>query len=103
MPLIPIFVANIYKYIMPFQSFDTKNLTLQETHGFLLTSVAPRPIALVSTVDKDGNVNLAPFSNFNAFSTNPPVLVFLLAAADELVRPRTLIKILKKLWSAVSV
>jgi flavin reductase (DIM6/NTAB) family NADH-FMN oxidoreductase RutF len=41
-----------------------------------LTSVAPRPIALVSTVDKDGNVNLAPFSNFNAFSTNPPVLVF---------------------------
>jgi flavin reductase (DIM6/NTAB) family NADH-FMN oxidoreductase RutF len=61
---------------MTFQSFDTKNLTLQETHGFLLTSVAPRPIALVSTVDKDGNVNLAPFSNFNAFSTNPPVLVF---------------------------
>jgi len=76
LPLIPIFVANIYKDIMPFQSFDTKNLTLQETHGFLLTSVAPRPIALVSTVDKDGNVNLAPFSNFNAFSTNPPVLVF---------------------------
>ena len=61
---------------MAFQSFDTKNLTLQETHGFLLTSVAPRPIALVSTVDKDGNVNLAPFSNFNAFSTNPPILVF---------------------------
>jgi flavin reductase (DIM6/NTAB) family NADH-FMN oxidoreductase RutF len=63
-------------FSMTFQSFDTKNLTLQETHGFLLTSVAPRPIALVSTVDKDGNVNLAPFSNFNAFSTNPPVLVF---------------------------
>ncbi|MFY7861864.1 MAG: flavin reductase family protein [Chitinophagales bacterium] len=61
---------------MAFQTFDTKNLTLQETHGFLLTSVAPRPIALVSTVDKDGNVNLAPFSNFNAFSTNPPILVF---------------------------
>lgn len=61
---------------MPYQSFDTTKLTLQETHGFLLTAVAPRPIALVSTVDKDGNVNLAPFSNFNAFSTNPPVLVF---------------------------
>jgi flavin reductase (DIM6/NTAB) family NADH-FMN oxidoreductase RutF len=61
---------------MSFQSFEAKNLTLQETHGFLLTSVAPRPIALASTVDKDGNVNLAPFSNFNAFSTNPPVLIF---------------------------
>ncbi len=61
---------------MSFQSFETKNLTLQETHGFLLTSVAPRPIALASTVDKDGHVNLAPFSNFNAFSTNPPILIF---------------------------
>lgn len=61
---------------MPYQSFDASKLTLQETHGFLLTAVAPRPIALVSTVDKDGNVNLAPFSNFNAFSTNPPILIF---------------------------
>lgn len=61
---------------MSYQSYDAKDLSLQETHGFLLTSVAPRPIALVSTVDKDGAVNLAPFSNFNSFSTNPPILVF---------------------------
>lgn len=61
---------------MSFQSYDPTQLTIPETHGFLLTGVAPRPIALASTVDKDGHVNLAPFSNFNVFSTNPPIMVF---------------------------
>ena len=42
----------------------------------LLGAVAPRPIALASTVDNEGNVNLSPFSFFNIFSTRPPVLVF---------------------------
>jgi flavin reductase (DIM6/NTAB) family NADH-FMN oxidoreductase RutF len=45
-------------------------------HQFILGAVAPRPIAFVSTVDKDGNPNLAPYSFFNAFSANPPILVF---------------------------
>ena len=45
-------------------------------HGFLVSSVAPRPIAFASTVDKDGNPNLAPFSFFNAFGANPAVMVF---------------------------
>ncbi|MEE9437536.1 MAG: flavin reductase family protein [Saprospiraceae bacterium] len=49
----------------------TKNL-----HQYLLGSVSPRPIALVSTIDKDGNNNLAPYSFFNAFSSNPPIVVF---------------------------
>lgn len=40
------------------------------------TSIAPRPIALASTVDKDGNANLSPFSFFNMFSTVPPILIF---------------------------
>jgi flavin reductase (DIM6/NTAB) family NADH-FMN oxidoreductase RutF len=48
----------------------------KDLHQFLLGSVSPRPIAFVSTVDKDGNDNLAPYSFFNAFSSNPPVLVF---------------------------
>jgi flavin reductase (DIM6/NTAB) family NADH-FMN oxidoreductase RutF len=61
---------------MSFKTFDPANLSLQEVHGFLLTGVAPRPIALASTVDKEGNINLSPFSNFNAFSTNPPILIF---------------------------
>lgn len=42
----------------------------------MLGAVAPRPIAFASTVDKDGNVNLSPFSFFNAFSANPPILIF---------------------------
>jgi flavin reductase (DIM6/NTAB) family NADH-FMN oxidoreductase RutF len=45
-------------------------------HGYLQSSIAPRPIAFVSTIDKDGNVNLSPFSFFNVFGTNPPTLIF---------------------------
>ncbi|MBK9271211.1 MAG: flavin reductase family protein [Saprospiraceae bacterium] len=47
-----------------------------ELHQYLLGSVAPRPIAFVSTIDKEGKPNLAPYSFFNAFSSNPPILVF---------------------------
>jgi len=45
-------------------------------HSHLLASVAPRPIAFVSTVDKDGNPNLSPFSFFNVFGVNPPLAIF---------------------------
>jgi len=47
-----------------------------ELHGYLLSAVAPRPIAFASTIDKEGNVNLSPFSFFNVFSANPPVAIF---------------------------
>ena len=52
---------------------DLNNFELQT---LLQTAIAPRPIALASTVDKDGNVNLSPFSFFNMFSSNPPVVIF---------------------------
>ncbi|WP_407635421.1 flavin reductase family protein [Nafulsella turpanensis] len=42
----------------------------------MLGAIAPRPIAFASTVDKAGNVNLSPFSFFNAFGSNPPILIF---------------------------
>lgn len=45
-------------------------------HGYLLGAVTPRPIAFASTVDGEGNVNLSPFSFFNAFGSNPPTLIF---------------------------
>lgn len=45
-------------------------------HSYLLGAVAPRPIAFASTIDKDGNPNLSPFSFFNVFSANPPIAVF---------------------------
>ena len=48
----------------------------KDLHQFLLAIVSPRPIAFVSTISKDGLNNLAPFSFFNCFSSNPPILVF---------------------------
>jgi len=47
-----------------------------DLHAYLLGSVAPRPICFASTVNKDGNRNLSPFSFFNVFGSNPPILVF---------------------------
>ncbi|MBS1654192.1 MAG: flavin reductase family protein [Bacteroidetes bacterium] len=55
---------------------DLKDLKPAEKQYYLQHVVAPRPICFASTVDKDGNVNLSPFSFFNMFSSNPPVLVF---------------------------
>lgn len=51
-------------------------VSTKELHAYLLSAVAPRPIAFASTVDKEGNVNLSPFSFFNVFSANPPTLIF---------------------------
>ena len=55
---------------------DPSKTKTTDLHQYLLGSVAPRPIAFVSTVDEAGNPNLAPYSFFNAFSSNPPMLVF---------------------------
>ena len=58
------------------RSIDPKNTPTRDLHQFLLGCVSPRPIAFASTIDNDGNPNLAPYSFFNAFSSNPPILVF---------------------------
>lgn len=57
-------------------SFEPKDLSTQKLHSYLLSAVSPRPIALASTVDKEGCPNLSPFSFFNVFSSNPPILIF---------------------------
>jgi flavin reductase (DIM6/NTAB) family NADH-FMN oxidoreductase RutF len=57
-------------------SIDPKTLPVQKLHQYLLGAVGPRPIAFASTVDAEGNSNLAPFSFFNVFSANPPILIF---------------------------
>ena len=59
-----------------FITFDPQNLSVAEIHGYLLAAVAPRPIALASTIDQYGKANLSPFSFFNVFSANPPVMIF---------------------------
>ncbi|MDX1627715.1 MAG: flavin reductase family protein [Fulvivirga sp.] len=55
---------------------EPKNITVPDLHGYLLGAVAPRPIAFASTVDQEGKINLSPFSFFNCFGANPPILIF---------------------------
>jgi len=55
---------------------DPKELPIPKLQAYLQGAVSPRPIAFVSSIDKEGKVNLSPFSFFNLFSMNPPVLVF---------------------------
>lgn len=57
-------------------SFEPKDLSTGKLHSYLLSAVAPRPIAFASTLNKNGNANLSPFSFFNVFSANPPILIF---------------------------
>ena len=57
-------------------SINPKDIPTTKLHGYLLGAVAPRPIAFASTIDKDGNPNLSPFSFFNVFGSNPPVMIF---------------------------
>ncbi len=57
-------------------SIDPNEITTAKLHGYLLGAVAPRPICFASTIDSEGNVNLSPYSFFNVFSANPPILVF---------------------------
>jgi flavin reductase (DIM6/NTAB) family NADH-FMN oxidoreductase RutF len=57
-------------------SVDPHEVTTARFHSLLLGAIGPRPIAFASTIDAEGNPNLSPFSFFNAFSANPPMLVF---------------------------
>lgn len=57
-------------------SIDPKEIETKDLHGYLLSAISPRPIALASTIDGNGNVNLSPFSFFNVFSANPPIAIF---------------------------
>lgn len=57
-------------------SISPKDVSPLKLQGYLQSSVGPRPIAFASTIDLNGNPNLSPFSFFNVFSSNPPILVF---------------------------
>src|SRR3981081_3138088 len=56
--------------------FNLKELNPADKQYYLQHVVAPRQICFASTIDKEGNVNLSPFSFFNLFSTNPPIVIF---------------------------
>ncbi|MCB0436422.1 MAG: flavin reductase family protein [Mangrovimonas sp.] len=57
-------------------SIEPKSLSTPKLQAYLQSAIAPRPIAFASTVDAEGRPNLSPFSFFNIFSSNPPLLVF---------------------------
>lgn len=57
-------------------TLNLSDLDIPTIHKYLLGAVGPRPICFASTIDKEGNPNLAPFSFFNVFSANPPIAVF---------------------------
>lgn len=57
-------------------TIDPNQISTSKLHSYLLSAVAPRPIAFASTIDVYGNPNLSPFSFFNVFSANPPIMIF---------------------------
>ncbi len=57
-------------------SIDPKEIAQPKLHQYLLGAIGPRPIAFASTIDAHGRPNLAPYSFFNVFSSNPPILIF---------------------------
>lgn len=57
-------------------TINPKEIPTPKLHHYLLGSIGPRPIAFASSIDNEGNRNLAPFSFFNVFSANPPILIF---------------------------
>lgn len=69
-------------------TLDPSKLTVPVLQKYLQNSIAPRPICFASTVDKEGRPNLAPFSFFNIFSSNPPVAVFSPALSGRTGAPK---------------
>lgn len=64
------------KIVLRMKTITASDMPLAEFHNLLLTAVAPRPICFASTVDKDGNPNLSPYSFFNVFGSNPVTFIF---------------------------
>jgi len=76
-----------FGYICLMISINPKEIPIKRLHGYLLGSVAPRPICFASTINNEGNVNLSPYSFFNVFSANPPIMIF---SASRRVRDNTI-------------
>lgn len=74
--LIPLQNSYLYTTMSKIISIDPKTIATPKLHGYLLGAVGPRPIAFASTIDKNGRPNLSPFSFFNVFSANPPIMIF---------------------------
>jgi flavin reductase (DIM6/NTAB) family NADH-FMN oxidoreductase RutF len=85
-------------------TFDPSEIPFQETHRLILGGIAPRPIAFVSSLDNEGKSNLSPFSFFNAFGVNPPVICFSPAFSGKTGKPKdTFLNILETKECTVSI
>ena len=65
-------------------TINPKEIEVPKLHHYLLGAVGPRPIAFASTIDENGVANIAPYSFFNAFSSNPPTVVFVGLSAIQI-------------------
>jgi flavin reductase (DIM6/NTAB) family NADH-FMN oxidoreductase RutF len=70
-----------------FYSKESNELSTKDIYFLLTGAITPRPIAWVSTLSKEGRTNIAPFSFFNAFSSNPPIVIFSPAISPDPDRP----------------
>src|ERR1019366_2420633 len=86
------------------RTFDPEIIPHHEIHRLLVGGVAPRPIALVSSLDKNGASNLSPFSFFNVFGVNPTVLCFSPAYSGKTGKPKhTMLNLLETRECTVSI
>jgi len=81
-------------------SINPKEIKTALLHSYMLHAIAPRPIAFASTVDRNGIMNLSPFSFFNAFGSNPPILVF---SPARRVRDNTIKHTLENVYETMEV
>jgi flavin reductase (DIM6/NTAB) family NADH-FMN oxidoreductase RutF len=71
-----------------FKTFDPSKLDIKTNYNLMISGIIPRPIAFVTTEDKAGNHNLAPFSFYNGFSANPPIIGFSPALSGRTGEPK---------------
>jgi flavin reductase (DIM6/NTAB) family NADH-FMN oxidoreductase RutF len=81
-------------------TIDPKSIKTGQFHSHMLSAIAPRPIAFASTIDKQGNPNLSPFSFFNAFGSKPPTLIF---SPARRVRDNTIKNTLENVYDVAEV
>ena len=74
--------------MIKYKTFNSNELALKEKHQLLLASVAPRPIGFTASRNNDGQINLAPFSYHNAFSSNPPIIGIQPAFSGKTGKPK---------------
>ena len=87
-----------------YKSIKTKDINLKDCYHLMISGISPRPIAFVSSQSKDGRDNLAPFSYFNAFGSNPPIIGFSPANSGRTGKKKdTLLNIIDTKEFAVSI